>query len=378
VSRVIDEHRLYLRDRHRLSAYERALREVVRPGDVVVDLASGTGILGMLACRAGASRVYAIEQDGIAGLARQIARANALYDRITGLRGHSRSITLPERADVVVSDQIGGFGLEADIIELFRDARERFLRAGGTLVPRGLELMVAAVESARLHKRLAFWNDRPAGFDCSAAVEIAANTGYTVRLRRDHLISAPVSAAEIDLMADAPSPLHISGTVRTSRAGLLHGFAGWFVARLSPHVTMTNSPLSAERIYRRPVFFPISEAVAVEAGTPIDISMKVLPSDTMYSWELQVASAEGVPLRFRHATLRGMLLGREDLERTHPAYRPTLTSSGRARLTVLRLCDGGHPLSEIERSVYEQHRELFASPAQAALFVAEVVGPYTR
>ena len=108
MSRVIDEHRLYLRDRHRVSAYERALREVVKPGDVVVDLASGTGILGMLACRVGASRVYAIEQDSIAGLARQIARRNGFEHLITGLRGHSRAVTLPERADVVVCDQIGG------------------------------------------------------------------------------------------------------------------------------------------------------------------------------------------------------------------------------------------------------------------------------
>ena len=116
MSRIIDEHRLYLRDRNRVAAYERALREVVRPGDVVCDLASGTGILGLLAHRAGASRVYAVEETGIAGLARDLARANGVSDAITSLRGHSRSITLPERADVIVCDQIGGFGLETDCL----------------------------------------------------------------------------------------------------------------------------------------------------------------------------------------------------------------------------------------------------------------------
>ena len=110
----------------------------------------------MLACRAGARRVYAIEESGIAGLARQIARANGFDDRITSVRGHSRLVTLPERADVVVCDQIGGFGLEAGIFELAKDVRQRFLRPGGTLVPSAVELVVAAVEHSGLSGRAAF------------------------------------------------------------------------------------------------------------------------------------------------------------------------------------------------------------------------------
>jgi protein arginine N-methyltransferase 1 len=376
VSRVIDEHRYYLRDRHRVSAYERALREVVKPGDVVVDLASGTGILGMLACRAGASRVYAIEEDGIAGLARQIVRANGFDHTIVSVRGNSRAVTLPERAAVVVCDQIGGFGLEVGIIELSRDVRHRFLAPGGTLVPRSLELMIAPVENARLHSRLRFWKGRPADFDYSAAADIAANTGYQVRLTPEHLLSAPVCGATVDLMVDVPSPLQVTAALRASRDGVLHGIAGWFVARLSPHVTMTNSPLSAERIYRRQVFFPIDEAVPIEAGAAIDVSMRILPSDTMYTWDVQVGSVGGAPLRFRHTTLRGMLLTREDLARTHPDYRPALTPFGKARLTVLTLCDGARSLTEVERLVYEQHQGLFTSQAEAAMFVAEVVTRY--
>jgi protein arginine N-methyltransferase 1 len=378
VSRVIDEHRLYLRDRHRVSAYERAIREVVKPGDVVVDLASGTGILGLLACRAGAARVYAIEETGIAGLARQIAQANGFEHIITSVRGHSQLLNLPERADVVVCDQIGGFGLEADILELARDARQRFLRPGGRLIPASLELMVAPIERAPLSERLRFWQERPAGFDCTPAVVIAANTGYSVRLRPEALLAAPVSAATLDLTLDHALPLHLSGALRASRAGVLHGIAGWFVAHLSPRVTMTNSPLSAERIFRRQVFFPIREPVAIAAGATIDVSMRILPSDTMYAWEVRVDPLSGPPVTFRHTTLRGMLLAREDLARTNPAHRPTLTPRGVARLTVLRLCDGGHTLADIERAVYEEHAELFSSPDVAATFVAEVVTRYSR
>jgi Arginine methyltransferase oligomerization subdomain/Ribosomal protein L11 methyltransferase (PrmA) len=378
VSRVIDEHRHYLRDRHRVSAYDRAIREVVRPGDVVVDVASGTGILGLLACRAGASRVYAIEQSSIAGLARQIAKANGFEHIITSVRGYSRLVTIPERADVVVCDQIGGFGLEAGIFELAKDVRQRFLRPGGTLVPSTVELVVAAVEHSGLHGRLRFWKGRPAGFDCTPAVEIAANTGYPVRMRPEHLLSAPVSGATLDLTIDQALPLRVSGALRASRDGVLHGIAGWFVARLSPHVTMTNSPMSAERIYRRQVFFPIEEPVTIEAGATIDVAMRILPTDSMYAWDVRVSPLFGPPVTFRHTTLRGMLLAREDLTLTNPAHQPVLTPAGIARLTVLRLCDGSHTLADIERAVYEEHENLFSSREEAAVFVAEVVTRYGR
>jgi predicted RNA methylase len=65
VSLIVDEHRFYIEDRPRIDAFRRAVREVVRPGASVVDLGSGTGILGLLACEAGAARVYSIEMTGM-------------------------------------------------------------------------------------------------------------------------------------------------------------------------------------------------------------------------------------------------------------------------------------------------------------------------
>ena len=71
MSQVLDEHRHYLADQARTAAYRQAISEVVRPGDVVLDLGEGTGLLGLLACQAGASRVYSIENGGVIELARR-------------------------------------------------------------------------------------------------------------------------------------------------------------------------------------------------------------------------------------------------------------------------------------------------------------------
>src|SRR4051812_29416099 len=133
MSLVVDEHRHYLADRSRVGAFVEALRATVRPGDVVLDLASGTGILGLLACQYGASRVYAIESEPIAGLAREIARDNGFADRIIPIQALSTRASLPEPVDVIVTDLAGRFGFEAGLVEVIGDARRRFLKPGGRL-----------------------------------------------------------------------------------------------------------------------------------------------------------------------------------------------------------------------------------------------------
>src|SRR5438132_12369420 len=133
MSLVLDEHRLYLADTARVSAFQRAIEEVVTPGDVVLDLCAGTGILGLMACRAGAKRVYAVDEGPIVGLAREVAKANGFQDRITHIKGLSTRVALPEIVDVVLADQIGRFGLESGIPESFADVRVRFLNTGAVL-----------------------------------------------------------------------------------------------------------------------------------------------------------------------------------------------------------------------------------------------------
>ena len=100
----------YLTDEVRLSAYQRPINATVRPGDVVPDLGSGTGILGLFACRAGAAHVYSIEVGSIIGLAREICRVNGFLDRVTYMRGLSTELELSRKADVVVADEIGNLG----------------------------------------------------------------------------------------------------------------------------------------------------------------------------------------------------------------------------------------------------------------------------
>ncbi len=388
MSLVLDEHREYLSDTNRLDAYARAIGECVRPGAVVVDLGAGTGILGLLACRAGASRVYCIEETSLIGLAREIFRANDFADRVRFIKDYSMHISLPELADVVIADQIGRFGFEAGVLEYFSDARKRFLKPGGVLLPSRIELIVAPVEHEDLWHQVEFWNQRPGGFDFRPALRIASNTGYPARLQPQHLLASPGVIASLATEECPGSIAGIEATMQVERAGTLHGIGGWFRAQLSPHVTMSNGPLEQKRIGRRNVYFPIDRPVAVEKGDRVRVVMTIQPGDgavTMVTWKVEVsgdrsqseskAVARG---RFTHSTFRGMLVCEEDLARTQPGFVPSLTPRGEARRSVLALTDGQRSLAEIEDEVFRRHPQLFSSSAQAAAFVAEVITRYSQ
>src|SRR5580765_20177 len=90
-------------DAVRMDAFVAALRGAVTPGCVVVDIGTGTGIFALLACSLGARRVYAIERNDTIEVARTIAAANGLSDRIEFRQALSTAVTLPEPADVIVA-----------------------------------------------------------------------------------------------------------------------------------------------------------------------------------------------------------------------------------------------------------------------------------
>ena len=94
-------------DEVRTQAFGKAIAATVRPGDVVVDMGTGSGVLAMLASRAGAKRVYAVELDGnnVATIG-AVFRANHLEDKILLVQGDVRTVDLPEKVDVILGEMI--------------------------------------------------------------------------------------------------------------------------------------------------------------------------------------------------------------------------------------------------------------------------------
>jgi len=143
---AFDFHHSMLADEVRTSSFLRAITEVVKPGDVVVDIGSGTGVLSLFAAMAGASRVYSIEREPVIEIAGEIATRNGLSETISFIAGSSLEVEIPERADVLVTETIGNVGFDEGIVTWVADARRRLMRE----LSRGLQ-MQGDGSSSRTH-----------------------------------------------------------------------------------------------------------------------------------------------------------------------------------------------------------------------------------
>ena len=135
------EHARMLHDVRRTSDYLAALAAAVRPGDVVLEIGTGSGVLAIAAARAGARRVYAVEGSDIAEAAERVFAANGVEDIVTLVPGWSRHVELPEPADLLVAEVIGNEPLEEEILETTLDARRRLLKPNARLMPHTLTLL---------------------------------------------------------------------------------------------------------------------------------------------------------------------------------------------------------------------------------------------
>lgn len=383
MSSILDEHHHYLADQVRNVAFRQAIDEVLKSGAVVLDLGCGTSILGMLACQAGAERVYSVDSGGVIEMARKLGKANGYADRIVYIKDLSTCVELPEPVDVVIADQIG-FGSEFGLFSYFDDARERLLKAGGVMIPSRVDMHIAPVECYEINEQIEFWNYNQAGFDVRPAHMLAANVYYRPRLSREQLLSVPAMGASVSFCVPTPEALHLQAEFIVARTGTLHGIGGWFGAQLSPSVWISNSPLAEDAIDRNQVFFPIDQPVEVTEGEQVKVAMHILNADHVVSWTVEVLGAaddhgELRPSRakFAHSTWKGMLIAREDLHKTRPDFVPTLKPRAMAWQTVLELIDGQRSVAEIERELYQRHSTLFRSPAEAAALVAEAIGSYS-
>jgi hypothetical protein len=270
---MIDYHRSLLADELRTNAYREAIARTVKPGDVVVDLGCGSGILSYFACQAGASKVYAIDRGGMAGIAQFLARHLGFGDRITVLRDESTGVELPERADVLVTETLGAPGLDENILGSIIDARARLLRPGAALVPRQVVLSIVPVELPELHaKHVAWWNEPRYDLDLRPFRVFASNSILVVNLDAEAYVAPPAAIIDVDL-ATASSTL-VRGRTRfaASRDAVVHGFGLWFTATLAEGITITNRESGATHWGQ--AFFPLEQPIALTRGAPIDVDLE--------------------------------------------------------------------------------------------------------
>ena len=221
-----------LSDSVRMEAYRKAIRQSVKPGDVVVDLGAGTGILGFLAIQAGARQVFAVEQSDAIDLARAVADRNGMSNRIVFFNENSRKVSLPVKADVIVSETLGSFGVDENTLEFTVDARERFLKPDGILIPGALRLHLAPVEAKQIYRKIDFWREIQE-LDFTPALEVFGRKLMVETIQPRQLLADPALFDEIDLHQATRTTSKGKVLFRMNRKGVIHGIGGWFELTLA-------------------------------------------------------------------------------------------------------------------------------------------------
>jgi SAM-dependent methyltransferase len=248
----IELHRRLVSDRPRTKAFAAAIREVVQPGDVVLDVGTGTGILAMFAAKAGAQKVYAVDATNIAEVATDLVKANGLSEQIQVIHGRAGEVQLDQKVDLIISEWLGSAAFVEGMLHAVLNARDQNLAPTGRMLPSKVRVLIAPLDDPILYNTEGpgFWRERIDDLDFSSLQEAELLQGRTVQIRVEPAaVLAPGQALlELDLLSASVEDVWFEGQLAfvPSRDGVLNGFSVWFEAELSPSVMLDTGPFSPE------------------------------------------------------------------------------------------------------------------------------------
>ena len=287
----IEVHRTMLCDRVRTDAFRRAIDSVVRAGDVVLDVGAGTGILSLFAARAGAARVYAVERTTVAVLAQELAAANGLAEVVQVIHGDIVDIELPERVDVIVSEWLGGFGIDEGMLAPVIVARDRWLKPGGTMIPGSVTAWTGLVHDRHLGETLGFLQDDPYGLRLDGLVEMTLNeivySGTFRHLAEGDRRSEPgrlwTTDADVIPLEQAEAAHEAETLLLVRDPGTANALALWFSAELAPGTSLSVGP-GDPPTQGGMTTAPLRSPVELEPDRVVRAKIRTAPARPMGTW----------------------------------------------------------------------------------------------
>jgi protein arginine N-methyltransferase 1 len=355
-------------DPDRFAAYSEAIAKAVRHGDVVLEIGCGPAVFALLAARAGARRVFAADTADIVDFARKLAETNGLAERIEFFQCDSRKLTLPEKANVIVSDIRGALPFYDHAIPSIEDARKRLLTPGGVLIPQRDTVKAALIEAADFYSRLtAPWQQSVPALDLSPSLPLILNDSYSSHFKREQLLTDPQTFCVLDYAPGIADSATAELTFTAARGATAHGLCVWFETRLLADIGYSTGPGADKSVYSQ-TFFPLLEPVVLRPGQQVQVKLRaeLVGSDYVWQWDTTFpAAASGERLHFRQSTFHGAHFSPRFLRTRAANFTPELSAEGQADLWLLQAMDGRTPLQQIAETAAERFPQVFNTTADA-------------
>ena len=259
-------HEDMLRDHVRTDSYREACEgnpELFK-NKVVLDIGCGTGILSIFAVKAGAKKVYGVDNADIIQAAKDIIQRNGLSSKITLIHKKIEDLEdadIPEgKVDIIISEWMGYFLLYESMLDSVIDARDKWLKKGGTILPTRVKLNVSAFSNPEGKRaKFDFWNSLY-GINMKYLKYVALNDPVIEVMDRSKIVSTAYTILEIELATVSKS--FYSSFAHKYRLNILEGtnidgIVGWFDVffDLKHYVLLSTSPFSAETHWKHTIFY---------------------------------------------------------------------------------------------------------------------------
>lgn len=267
---LIDYHRRMLADKPRNNAFYKALKTIIARGKTTVaDIGSGTGVLGFMAARLGARHVYAFEQSGIMNLAMGLARDNKIKN-ITFIHDHSTAIDSIPSVDVIMSETLGNYAFEEQLIETIEDAK-RFLKPGGLVIPSAVTHFAAPVVTKRFYDELCIWDDVGFDLDFARARDVTLNNIFVRTFKNSDLLPAQ-TWDHVDLTKKNSPNRKGSVSWKIESDTIIYGFAVWWNCTLVPGIDLSTAP-NAPKTHWEQLYFPVTKPIKAKRGDKVTFTI---------------------------------------------------------------------------------------------------------
>ncbi|KAJ3018093.1 Protein arginine N-methyltransferase 3 [Thoreauomyces humboldtii] len=248
-------------------------------GKVVLDVGCGTGILSMFAARAGAKKVYAVDNSTIINKARRIAKENGLEGTIEFVQGKIEEVVLPvDTVDIIVSEWMGYFLLYEGMLDSVLTARDRWLAPDGVVAPSRSDILLCAIQDEEwINEKYSFWND-VYGFKMDTMKHGFLNDGNVDFVDPKSIVSTTATLARIDIETVQVKDLDFTSpfTLRCTKDGRVNGLCGWFDIWFQGHgeqnveeIFFSTGP-AAKGTHWKQTAFAFENALEVQEGSVLE------------------------------------------------------------------------------------------------------------
>jgi len=296
-------HEKMLADRVRLDAYALGIGRIVKPGDVVLDLGCGTGILSLLAAKNSPDTIYAVDHSNIIDIAKRVAEHNDAKC-IDFVKINSRQFTPDRKVDVLIHEQMGAFLFDENMVENLMDLKRRVLKPGGQIIPAKFELFMEPVCLKADYRLPYIWENNVHGIDYSFLKNdelynaIDRHQRFTPQVQREPRVPCgsleyylcnpePLLVCDLNAMTSEDDiPTTITARKTVVRSGAADGVSIYFKTIFDKDICFDTSLNSPNTNWRPPFFrFPRRQFDVNEA---IDLTLKVGNFRDVATWSLSV------------------------------------------------------------------------------------------